>query len=60
MEVNGNKLQIMNRLEIKKSIINPSYYERLKAFYAQMISLQSEMLVIGAVENSKETLGLQK
>jgi hypothetical protein len=60
MELNGNIIQIMSKMEIKESEIKPTYYKQLKEFYARVIASYSEMLVFGIIEKQDEVKGADK
>ncbi len=50
MMVDNNLIQIISKMDIKKSKISPNDYEKLKNIYTQIVSAQSEQLVIGPKE----------
>jgi len=47
VQVQDNVIQILTKMDIKDSIISSKYYQQLKNFYTEIISAESEMLVIG-------------
>ena len=55
-------LQIISKLNIKKSQIKAAHYERLKNFYAHKMASDAEMIVIGpkAAGNESNTIGMKK
>lgn len=48
----GNIVQILTELDIKEARISSDDYNALKNFYAQIVSAESEQLVIGPIEKS--------
>ena len=54
MTVDNNRIQIISRMDIKKSKIVPDDYEKLKNIYTKIVSAQSEQLVIGPKENKAD------
>jgi hypothetical protein len=66
--VDKNRIQILSRMDIKNPIINSSDYDQLRTFYSQIVSAESEQLVIGPKKNgnsgnvqtnSKSSLGVK-
>ena len=55
MMVNDNRIQILSKMDIKKSKISPDDYEKLKNIYTKIVSAQSEQLVIGPKETKVES-----
>ena len=55
MTVDDNRVQILSKMDIKKAKINPDEYEKLKNLYTQIVSAQSEQLVIGPKETKIES-----
>ena len=55
MVVDNNRIQIVSKMDIKTSKISPDYYEKLKNIYTQIVSAQSEQLVIGPKEVKEQT-----
>ena len=53
VQVQENMIQILMKMDIKDSIISSKFYERLKDYYTEIISAESEMLVIGPMMNSE-------
>jgi hypothetical protein len=55
-------LQIISKLNIKKSQIKSAHYARLKDFYAHKIAADAEMIVLGpkAAGNESNTIGMKK
>lgn len=53
--VKGNFIQILTEMEIKEARISSDDYSALKNFYAQVVSSESEQLVIGPVDKSTKT-----
>ena len=51
MMVEDNRIQIINKIDLKNTIVNPREYDKLRNFYAQIVSAESEQLVIGPKEN---------
>ena len=51
MMVEGNRIQIISKLDLKNTIVNPGGYDKLRNFYAQIVSAESEQLVIGPKES---------
>ena len=58
--VEGNMIQIINKMEIRSSLINQKYYSELKNFYARIVALQSEEIVLGPKSASTEKVKVQK
>ena len=54
--VADNRLQIVTKMEIKSSIIPSDYYLQLKSFYANIVNLESEQIVIGPKTNTSEKM----
>ena len=52
--IDNNMIQIINKMEIKSSLISPKYYSQLKEFYAQIVALQAEQIVLGPKSASTE------
>ena len=50
VQVDGNQIQLISDLEIRSTIISPEYYTRLKDFYAQIVSAESEQLVLARIK----------
>ncbi|MEL0651158.1 transglutaminase domain-containing protein [Algibacter sp. TI.3.09] len=46
---NGNTIQVSVLNEINSAIINPAYYEALKAYFAQMIEKENEQIVLSRI-----------
>ena len=47
-------IQILSKLDINRSEIQPIFYARLKDFYSRLVSYESEMLVIGTKETKDQ------
>ncbi len=54
--LDDNKFQIIIKMEIKSSIVSPNYYSQLKAFYANIVDLEAEQIVIGPKLKASENL----
>jgi transglutaminase-like putative cysteine protease len=52
--IDGNKIQIINKTEIKETLIAPDYYDALKSFYSKIVESQGKMLVLDK-NNTAET-----
>ncbi len=52
--VENNMLQIINKLEINSSLVSSKYYTQLKEFYAQIVAMQAEQIVLGPKSASTE------
>jgi len=50
VQVDGNQIQLIGDLEIRSTVITPEYYAKLKDFYAQIVSAESEQLVLARVK----------
>ncbi len=50
VQVDGNQIQLISDLEIRSTVITPEYYAKLKDFYAQIVSAESEQLVLAHVK----------
>jgi transglutaminase-like putative cysteine protease len=50
MMVDHNRIQIISKMDIKKSKISPMDYDKLKNMYTRIASAQSEQMVIGPKE----------
>ncbi len=50
MMVDNNRIQIISKMDINKSKIDPNDYDKLKNIYSQIVSAQSEQLVLGPEE----------
>ena len=46
---NGNTIQVSVLNEINSAIINPAYYEALKAYFAQMTEKENEQIVLSRI-----------
>ena len=51
MEVKDNIVQIVCKMDVKDSQISPDEYDKLRNFYSQVVSAESEQLVIGPKAN---------
>jgi transglutaminase-like putative cysteine protease len=58
--VQGNIVQIASKMDIKSSVIKPNQYDELRNFYSQIVSIQSEQLVIGPKENNTNSKSAAK
>ena len=50
MMVDNNRVQLISKMDIKKSKISPADYDKLKNMYTRIVSAQSEQMVIGPKE----------
>jgi hypothetical protein len=65
MQVDSRQVQLMKRLEIRETEIDPKYYAQLKNFYAQMVDAESEQLVLERagktpIQNKSDAADLKK
>jgi transglutaminase-like putative cysteine protease len=54
MEVKNNIVQIICKMDVKDSQISSDEYDKLRNFYSQVVSAESEQLVIGPKVNPAE------
>jgi len=52
--IDKNKMQIVNKTEIKETLISPDYYNALRLFYSKIVESQSKMLILEKY-NTQET-----
>lgn len=46
VNIEGNKIVIQTKFDIKATQIHPKYYERIRYFYTMMVAAQSEQIVL--------------
>lgn len=54
-QVSGNRITILSKLKLKKSYYAPEEYEMLRGFYAKLVSLHNEPIVLSLGESSSES-----
>ena len=46
VKADGNKIEVQTNIEVKKTQVDPKFYERIRYFYTRAVAAEAEQIVL--------------